>query len=95
MVEPKMSDAFDRVRNAIARVAKLDKAKVTPDARFYRDLRLDSMALDDTDVIIAVEEEFGISIPDRDAERLYTVGDLATYVEGRVSGARAPDQLGE
>ncbi|MBC7797549.1 MAG: acyl carrier protein [Pyrinomonadaceae bacterium] len=57
----------------------VDEAEVTPNARFIDDLGADSLDL--VELVMRFEEEFGIEIPDEDAEKIQTVGDAYTYVE--------------
>jgi acyl carrier protein len=54
---------------------------VTPEAKFIEDLGADS--LDTVELVMAFEEEFGAEIPDEDAEKLQTVGDVVKYIEER------------
>ena len=53
--------------------------EVTPEASFVDDLGADS--LDTVELVMALEEEFGIEIPDEDAEKIQTVGDASRYIE--------------
>jgi acyl carrier protein len=55
------------------------KEEVTDNAKFVDDLGADS--LDTVELVMALEEEFGIEIPDEDAEKLATVGDALRYIE--------------
>ena len=55
--------------------------QVTPEAKFIEDLGADS--LDQVELVMALEEEFGSDIPDEDAEKLTTVGDAIKYVESK------------
>ena len=52
---------------------------IKPDAKFVEDLGADSLNI--VELVMAVEEEFGIEIPDEDAENLFTVGELQSYIE--------------
>lgn len=61
-----------------------DPDDVRPEARLVEDLGADS--LDMVELIMAVEEEFGIEVPDEDAESLATVGQIADYLERRLRG---------
>ena len=54
---------------------------MTPEAKFIEDLGADS--LDQVELVMALEEEFGSDIPDEDAEKLTTVGDAIKYVESK------------
>jgi acyl carrier protein len=57
----------------------VEEEKVTPEASFVEDLGADS--LDTVELVMAFEEEFGIEIPDEDAEKLQTVGDAISYIQ--------------
>jgi acyl carrier protein len=78
-----MSDTatFERLRDIIAETLKVDKDKVTPDASFTDDLKADSLDL--VELIMAFEDEYGVEIPDEDAQKIRTVADALTYVEER------------
>jgi NADH dehydrogenase (ubiquinone) 1 alpha/beta subcomplex 1 len=56
------------------------KEKVTATARFKEDLDLDS--LDSVEVVMAIEEEFAIEIPDSEADKIFSVQDAVTYISG-------------
>jgi NADH dehydrogenase (ubiquinone) 1 alpha/beta subcomplex 1 len=56
----------------------VEAAKVVPDARFKEDLDLDS--LDSVEVVMAIEEEFNIEIPDSEADKIMSVADAINYV---------------
>ena len=64
---------LDRLINAIAEVLDLDKDKITADSQFVDDLGADS--LDVLEIIMGIEDEFGIEIPTDQAESIVTVGD--------------------
>jgi acyl carrier protein len=57
----------------------VDETEITPDSHFIDDLGADS--LDTVELVMALEEEFGIEIPDEDAEKIQTVGDVAKYID--------------
>jgi NADH dehydrogenase (ubiquinone) 1 alpha/beta subcomplex 1 len=59
---------------------QVSKDKVTPEARFKEDLDLDS--LDSVEVVMAIEEEFNIEIPDSEADKILSIKDAVTYVSG-------------
>ncbi|PZN05303.1 MULTISPECIES: acyl carrier protein [Thermaerobacter] len=70
---------FQRVKAIIVEQLGVDEASVTPEARFIEDLGADS--LDIVELIMALEEEFDLEIPDEDAEKIATVGDAVQYIE--------------
>ncbi|MDU9763036.1 acyl carrier protein [Helicobacter pylori] len=57
----------------------MDAAQVTPEAKFVKDLGVDS--LDIVELIMALEERFGIEIPDEQAEKIVNVGDVMRYIK--------------
>ncbi len=69
----------DKVRSIIAEQLGVKPEQVTPQASFIDDLGADS--LDTVELVMALEEEFGIEIPDEDAEKMVTVGDAIKYIE--------------
>ncbi len=77
----------EKVCSALARELKRDPATITPDQALREDLGLNS--LDAIELMFKVEEEFDLEIPDADLQRLRTVGDLVSYLEGRLGGASA------
>ena len=70
---------FDKIRDIIVEQLSVDKSLVTADTNLIKDLEADS--LDAVEIIMGIEEEFGIEIPDDEAEKFQTVGDLVKYVE--------------
>ena len=78
-----MSDAAAKVREIIVNELGVEAEKVTDDASFVEDLGADS--LDTVELVMAFEEEFGIDIPDEDAEQLRTVGDAIKYLKENAS----------
>ncbi|WRA50134.1 acyl carrier protein [Helicobacter pylori] len=58
---------------------EIDVSQVTPEAKFVKDLGVDS--LDVVELIMALEEKFGIEIPDGQAEKIVNVGDVMRYIE--------------
>jgi len=71
----------DRVKEIIVEQLGVNPDQVTPEAKFIEDLGADS--LDTVELVMAFEEEFGAEIPDEDAEKLQTVGDVVKYIEDR------------
>jgi acyl carrier protein len=72
-----------KVKQIIADQLGVDIEKITPEARFVDDLGADS--LDVVELIMAFEEEFGIEIPDEDAEKIATVKDVIDYINSKQS----------
>lgn len=73
----------DKVKEIIAEQLGVKKEEVTDDAKFIDDLGADS--LDTVELVMALEEEFGIEIPDEDAEKMVTVGEAIKYIEQKAS----------
>ena len=76
---------FEKVRDAIVRELSVPESKVTEDASFDGDLSADS--LDVVELIMALEDEFDVEIPEEDAEKMRTVGDAVRYLESKGVGA--------
>ncbi len=72
-------DNAARVREIIAQELGVEQEKVVDDANFVDDLGADS--LDTVELVMAFEEEFGIEIPDEDAERMQTVSEAIAYLD--------------
>jgi len=70
---------FDRVRKVVVETIDVSEDEVTPTASFVDDLGADS--LDVVELVMALEEEFDIEIPDEDAEKITTVGEAVSYIE--------------
>jgi acyl carrier protein len=68
-----------KVREIIAKELEVDVKQLTPEAKFIEDLGADS--LDIVELVMALEEEFGLDIPDEDADKLKTVGDAMNYLQ--------------
>lgn len=73
-----------RVREIIVNELGVEPEKVSDNASFVEDLGADS--LDTVELVMAFEEEFGIDIPDEDAEQMRTVGDAIRYLRDKSSG---------
>ena len=73
-----------RVREIIVNELGVEPDKVTDEASFVEDLGADS--LDTVELVMAFEEEFGIDIPDEDAEQMRTVGDAIGYLREKSAG---------
>jgi len=76
------ADIEERVKKIVIEQLGVDGAEVTPDASFVEDLGADS--LDTVELIMVLEEEFGIEIPDDDAEKIAQVKDAVQYIKDRV-----------
>jgi len=72
----------EKVKEIIADRLGVDPEEVTPDASFVEDLGADS--LDTVELVMALEEEFGIEIPDEDAEKIQKVGDAIDYIKNHI-----------
>ena len=70
---------IERVKEIVAEQLGVEVSEVTTEASFVDDLGADS--LDTVELVMALEEEFGIEIPDEDAEKISTVQDAITYIE--------------
>jgi acyl carrier protein len=71
----------EKVKDIIVEQLGVNPEQVTEAASFIEDLGADS--LDTVELVMAFEEEFGIEVPDEDAEKLQTVGDVVKYVEDK------------
>ena len=72
----------EKVKSIIAEQLGVKSEEVTPGASFIDDLGADS--LDTVELVMALEEEFGIEIPDEDAEKMTTVGDAIKYIDEKI-----------
>lgn len=69
----------EKVKDIIVEQLGVNPEQVTQDAKFIEDLGADS--LDTVELVMAFEEEFGIDVPDEEAEKLQSVGDVVRYIE--------------
>jgi acyl carrier protein len=69
----------ERVKKIIAEQLSVEDQEIKPEASFVKDLGADS--LDTVELVMALEEEFGVEIPDEDAEKIATVQDAFAYIE--------------
>jgi len=76
-----MSDKTNeqRVKDIIVEQLGVNEDQVAPDAKLLEDLGADS--LDAVELVMAIEEEFGIEVPDEDAEKLTSMGEILAYVD--------------
>ena len=73
----------DKVKNIIVEQLGVDMESVTPEASFIDDLGADS--LDIVELVMTMEEEFDLEIPDEDAEKIKTVNDVINYIKAKVN----------
>jgi len=73
----------ERLKKLISEQLGVDESRVVPSASFTDDLEADSLDL--VELIMSLEEEFGVEIPDEDAEKIATVGDAMQYLQQRAS----------
>ena len=73
----------DKVKEIIAKELEVGVQQLTPEAKFIEDLGADS--LDIVELVMALEEEFGLDIPDEDADKMKTVGDAMKYLQEHAS----------
>ena len=78
-----MSDVSDKVKSIICDQLMVDSAEITDESSFVEDLGADS--LDTVELIMEFEDEFGIEIPDEQAEQISTVGEAVAYLEKLLS----------
>ncbi len=70
---------FDKIKEILVEQLGIDEDDITMDSNFTDELNADS--LDIVELVMAMEQEFGISIPDEEAERIRTVGDAVDFVK--------------
>jgi acyl carrier protein len=76
----------DKVKNIIVTELGVDEEEVTPDASFIEDLGADS--LDVVELVMRLEEEFGIEIPDEEAEKITRVKEAIAYIEAHAKAKK-------
>lgn len=74
----------EKVKSIIAEQLGVKAEEIKPESSFVDDLGADS--LDTVELVMALEEEFGVEIPDEDAEKMTTVGEALKYIEEKVKG---------
>ncbi|ABQ89393.1 MAG: acyl carrier protein [Roseiflexus sp.] len=82
MPSPEMES---RLKKIVAEQLGVDESKIVPEARFTEDLNADSLDL--VEMIMELEEAFGVEIPDEDAEKIMTVQDALNYIEQKLQAA--------
>ena len=78
-----MPEHYDKIKEIIIDKLGIDNGKITMDAKFIEDLGADS--LDTVELIMQFEEEFGIEIPDEEAEGLLSVGQAVDYITNKLN----------
>jgi acyl carrier protein len=78
------ASVIERVKDIVADNLGVDREKITPETSFVNDLGADS--LDTVELVMELEEEFDINIPDDAAEKIQTVGQAVQYIEGGMNG---------
>ena len=78
-----MSEHFDKVKEIIVDKLGVEDGKITMEAKFIDDLGADS--LDTVELIMQFEEEFGIEIPDEEAENLLSVGQAVDFISNKLN----------
>lgn len=79
-----MASVLERVADIVAEQLGVDKDKISPETSFVNDLGADS--LDTVELVMELEEEFDINIPDDAAEKIQTVGQAVDYIEANGNG---------
>ena len=75
---------FDRVKSVVMEQLDINATEITPDSTFQEDLGADS--IDFIELVMSIEDEFGIEIPDEDARSAKTVKDVVDYIDGKLRG---------
>ena len=79
-----MDTIMDKVRDLVATSAGIPKAELKLESKFVDDLGMDS--LDQIEATMAIEEAFGIDIPDQEVEELLTIKDMVEYIKKKKGG---------
>ena len=74
--------SFEKIRSIIAEQLSVEESAITMETHLMKDLEADS--LDAVEIIMAIEDEFDIEVPDEDAEKFQNIGDIIRYVEEKV-----------
>jgi acyl carrier protein len=81
-----VATTYERLKKIVVEQLGVDEAEVNPEASFVDDLNADSLDL--VELIMSLEEEFGMEISDEEAEKIRTVQDAADYIDEHASGSR-------
>ena len=79
-----MASSFERVKKVVVKQLEVSEDQITETASFVDDLGADS--LDVVELVMGLEEEFDIEIPDEDAEKIATVGNAVEYIHSQTAG---------
>jgi len=79
-----MANIEKRIKEIIANQLGVDQEEVVPEASFVEDLGADSLDL--VELIMAIEEEFGVEVPDEEAEKIRKVQDAIDYIQKHIQG---------
>ncbi|PAX48312.1 acyl carrier protein [Brunnivagina elsteri] len=79
------TEIFDKVKKIVADQLSVEDEKITPQSNFANDLGADS--LDTVEMVMALEEEFNIEIPDEAAEKITTVQEAVDYINNKVAAS--------
>lgn len=74
---------FDKVKEIIIDQLDVDASAITPDTSLTKDLEADS--LDAVEIIMAIEDEYEIEIPDEEAEKFSNIGDIVNFIEDQIA----------
>ena len=74
-----MDEIFERVRTMLAEQLEIDEDRITMDSNIMEDFDADS--LDVVDMVMSLEDEFGIEVPDEEVGKLHTVGDVVRFID--------------
>ena len=74
-----MDEIFERIRSMLAEQLEIDEDRITMDSNIMEDFDADSLDL--VDMVMSLEDEFGIEGPDEDVEKFHTVGDVVRFIE--------------
>jgi len=74
-----VDDQYDKLKTMVADRLHVSEDEITPDSKFVEDLNADSLEV--VELVMALEDEFGVSIPDEDAEQMVSVKDAMDYIQ--------------
>ena len=73
---------FEKIKEMLAEQLEVDKSELTMDTNMAKDLEADS--LDVVELLMAIEDEFGVEIPEEEIENIKTIGDLTEYIQNNM-----------